>query len=326
MHVAFALPSPVRTGGGHGLAYAEAMAAGLHALGHTADILQGDDPRWPPGALPVIDGLLLPRLLHRLDELAASGAVALVHHALAAAGRDDASRAAVTAQMQAMLPKMRRVVATSQPVADQLRESFGRQDVRVVRPGMADRPRSMASGPSCTILSIGVLTPRKGHDRLLRAMARLGDLDWSLTIAGASGRDPGFEAALADLIPDLGLAHRVRLERNPSPAVLEEAWQQAALFASATLWEGYAAGVAEALRRGVPVVVTESGGASVPAVAGAVCPADDAPTFSKVLRRMVFDRSLRAAMAEAAWLAGQALPSWDKQVGLFADALFDEGD
>ncbi len=119
MHIAFALPGRADTGGG-GLAYAEAMAAGLRAMGHTMEVTEDDDPVWAPGVVPVIDGLLLPLLLPRLEALAQAGAVALIHHALARAGRDAGQRAEVAAAMRTMLPRLRRVVATSQPVADRL--------------------------------------------------------------------------------------------------------------------------------------------------------------------------------------------------------------
>ncbi len=91
---------------------------------------------------------------------------------------------------------------------------------------------------------------------------------------------------------------------------MEAAWQGADLFALATEWEGHAAAVAEALRRGLPVAVTRGGAAAelVPPEAGVACDAGDVDGLSKALRRLIFDAGLRADMAEAAWRAGQALP------------------
>ena len=51
--------SRLDTGGG-GLPYAEAMAAALRVTGHAVHVTEDDDPAWAPGAVPVIDGLLLP--------------------------------------------------------------------------------------------------------------------------------------------------------------------------------------------------------------------------------------------------------------------------
>ena len=325
MHIAFALPGRADTGGG-GLAYAEAMAAALRAMGHTASMTEDDDPAWAPGAVPVIDGLLLPHLLPRLDALAEAGAVALIHHALARAGRDAGQKDAVASVLRTMLPRLRRVVATSRPVADRLMQEFGLAAVDVVEPGAHDLPRNAAGDGTCRILSIGVLTPRKGHDVLLRALARLPDLDWSLTVAGAAGRDPDHATRLAALIPELGLAGQVRLIADPDGTALDAMWREAHLFALATRWEGYPASVAEALRRGIPVVVTEGDkpggvGALVPSGTGAVCALEDEPTLSKCLRRLVFDTGLRAEMAEGAWRAGQDLPGWPAQAALLEQAL-----
>ncbi len=326
MHIAFALPGRADTGGGGGLAYAEAMAAALRATGHTAHVTEDDHPAWPPGAVPVIDGLLLPHLRPRLDELAAAGAVALIHHALARAGRDAAQRAEVVDAMRAMLPRLRRVVATSRPVAGRLTVEFGLSAVDVVEPGAPDLPRNAPGSGTCRILSAGVLTPRKGHDVLLRALARLLDLDWMLAVAGSAGRDPDHAARLAALIPELGLSGRVRLLTEADGAALDALWRDAHLFALASRWEGYPTNVAEALRRGIPIVVTEGDkpggvGALVPAGAGAVCALGDEPTLSKCLRRLVFDAGLRAEMAEGAWRAGQRLPGWAAQAALLEQAL-----
>ena len=322
MHIAFALPGPAETGSSGGSHYIHGLVPALRALGHQVDVLEGAAPHLPPGALPVIDGMLLPRLQARADALAEAGAVALIHHVAAAAGRDESARAGTLTLERATLPRMRRVIATSQPVAAQIKEVFG-IDAQAVPPGARDLPRNPAAAASPAILAVGVLTRRKGHDVLLRALARLTDLDWTLTIAGDSGREPAHAAELAALIEELGLGRRAALHADPDPATLERDWARAGLFALATRWEGYAAGVAEALRRGIPVVVTEGGdaGALVPADAGAVVSREDPATLGKVLRRMLFDHALRTDMAEAAWQAGQALPSWAQQAATFAQAL-----
>lgn len=316
MLIAFCLPDQHATGGVGGAAYVAAMAAAMAAAGHQVALLEGPAPDLPPGAAPVIDTMLLPALLPRLDALVAADAVALVHHLGAAAGQDEAARRAAHEMERSALPRFRRVVATSAPVATRLAAEFGVPEPHILLPGVADLPRS--DGPaaeSVQILSVGVLTPRKGHDRLLRAMARLTDLDWHLTIAGDARRNPVHAAAIEALIEALQLGGRATVLRNPDPAVLGTAWDQAGLFALATSWEGYATAVAEALRRGIPAVVTQGGesGTLLTQDCGAVCALDDPATLGKCLRRLLFDRALRLDMAEQAWRVGQALPGWAEQ-------------
>jgi glycosyltransferase involved in cell wall biosynthesis len=262
--------------------------------------------------------MLLPALGSRLDELVRHDAIALVFHPTARAGRNPAARPAVQAAEKAMLPALRRVVATSAEVAARLVDEFGvaAGAVHTVAPGMDLLPRTPgnAEGP-CRILSVGVLTPRKGHDLLLRALARLGDLDWTLDIAGADGRDPAHAGALAEIVSTLGLQSRVTLRRNPDAAALDALWRAADTFALPSRWEAYPAAVAEALRRGLPMLIGAGGAAAAmaPAAASLACALDDEPTMSKCLRRLVYDRALRMDMAAASWAAGQELPGWTEQ-------------
>lgn len=323
MHLAFALPEPAKTGGGGGTFYISNLAPALQALGHRFNVITGDDPTFPSGAVPVIDGMLLPLLRPRLDALAAADSVVLVHHVSAASGRNDGDRERVLTIEREMLPRMRRVIATSQPVAARLQTEFGLA-ASTVPPGARDLPRTVPPDPDHpVILAVGVLTRRKGHNLLLRAAERLTDLPWRLVIAGDATREPAHAAELAALAEELGLANRTKLLADPAPDALERAWSAASVFALATRWEGYPSAVAEALRRGIPPVVTDGGdaGTLVPADAGAVCPIDDLATFGKCLRRLLFDRGLRADMAEAAWQAGQELPSWNARAQEFLAIL-----
>ena len=52
-----------------------------------------------------------------------------------------------------------------------------------------------------------------------------------------------------------------------------------------------------------------------------VCPPGDADGLSKALRRLIYSADLRRDMAQVAWEAGAALPSWETQSRLFAEAL-----
>ena len=325
----FLPPLPAEAGGGNRTD--RALIAALRQAGHAVSLHEVGDAAslaracagLATGVVPVLDGMVL---RHATTDGAPAEAldgraVALVHHLAALTA--PASREQVREAERQVLARMRRVVATSAPVAARLAAEYGlpAELVRTVPPGMAVLPRSVGSGgPGCVVLSVGRLAPRKGHDRLLRALALLTDLDWRLDVAGDGFAEPGYAESLRALAAGLGVTPRLQLHVAPDAASLEALWAGADVFALASLRETTGAAVAEALRRGLPVAVTAAG-ELVPDAAGCVCLPEDQPTLSKSLRRMIFDTALRAEMAEAAWQAGQALPGWPLQATAFLDAI-----
>jgi glycosyltransferase involved in cell wall biosynthesis len=350
MQVSFFLPASLSPASG-AYDYNHRMAAGLRSLGHTVQVVmlpgQFPDPdaaavaaaqnAWTtlePGVVPVIDGMALPGFAGLAPALTARGTVALVHHPASL----ETGLAAATARRLADLEELvlravSHIVVTSDQTAGRLDAVFrtGRDKIAVISPGIGDRPRSPgplspgpgsqgADRPGCAILSVGALIPRKGHDVLMRALSRLFDLDWRLTIAGSADADPVHAQGILALAEKLGIARRVDIT---GPGELEPLWQGAELFALATWYEGYGTAMAEALRRGLPVATTATGAATmlVAPEAGVICAPGDVEQLSKALRRLIFDRTLRRDMAQAAWQAGQTLPSPETQVAAFAAVL-----
>lgn len=343
MRVACIAPAPFATVSG-GYEYDRRMVQGLRAAGHAVEVIElaGRHPlvdeaaraaagaAWDalaPGTRPVIDGLALPAFRDRASAFAQHRPVGLIHHPTALEmGRPEPDRACLRAAEQLLMPLLARVIVTSAFTGDRLVADFGvtRERIAVVVPGTDDAPRSTGSGgTACHILSVGTLVPRKGHDVLLRALARLRDLDWQLTIVGSSGRDSAYARSLSTLAAALGIAGRVRFTREVDGAALKTLWERSDLFALATYWEGYGMALAEALKRGLPVAVTAGGAAAslVPVEAGVVCRPGDHEELSQALRRLISDPALRGRMAEGASEAGAALPAWPAQVRTFADAL-----
>ncbi len=295
MRFAFLVPP----GSGPGTRYARCLGTALRAAGHEAEIDLNDVT---PDAVSVLDGALLPRSVP-------PGAVALLHRVPNGDWQPTAFRA---------------LIATSPAILQRLDEVGARASLVV--PGACDLPRSPGSGgPGCAILGVGTITARKGYATLLRALGRLADLDWTLGIAGSTAQAPEHAPTVAALAEELGLARRVRLVPDPDDAVLEALWRGADLFALMSEWEGYAASLAEALRRGIPAAASDAAAATLPTLAGAswgaTCAAGDVEGLSKAMRRLIYDRALRAALADGAWQAGQALPGWDAQARRFVTAI-----
>ena len=331
MKLALIVPAPFSAISG-GYLYDRRMVDGLRALGHAVEVIElaGRHPlpddvaeaaaRAALGtdAVPVIDGLGLPAFAPD----AVRGAIGLIHHPTALETGQDAE--ALRLRERALFPAMARLIATSRHTAERLVAEFGvaPDRVGVVEPGTEPAPRAVGGGAQVHILSVGTLIPRKGHDVLLRALSRLTDLDWALTIVGEP-RDPVHAHGLAALAVELGIAQRVTFAGGLSGPELEAAYARSDIFALATHWEGYGMAAAEALARGLPCAIT-AGGAIADVVPRAACvlaqPGDHA-SLSRALRRVIFDPALRTQMANAAWAAGQALPRWEDRAAAFVTEL-----
>lgn len=331
MKLALIVPAPFSAISG-GYLYDRRMVDGLRALGHAVEVIElaGRHPlpddvaeaaaRAALGtdAVPVIDGLGLPAFAPD----AVRGAIGLIHHPTALETGQDAE--ALRLRERALFPAMARLIATSRHTAERLVAEFGvaPDRVGVVEPGTEPAPRAVGGGAQVHILSVGTLVPRKGHDVLLRALSRLTDLDWALTIVGEP-RDPVHAHGLTALAVELGIAQRVTFAGGLDDAALEAAYARSDIFALATHWEGYGMAAAEALARGLPCAIT-AGGAIADVVPRAACvlaqPGDHA-SLSRALRRVIFDPALRTQMANAAWAAGQALPRWEDRAAAFVTEL-----
>jgi glycosyltransferase involved in cell wall biosynthesis len=338
MRIALLVPGPFSTvSGGYG--YDRRLVEGFRQRGHAVEVveLQGRHPLPDDAALAsaraalagvaedariVIDGLGLPSFAPLATDLERRRVIGLIHHPTAIEpGVPEDERAELKKLETLLFPRMARLVATSQLTADRLPLEFpvSAERIGVVEPGTDAAPRAKGSGgPGCAILSVGVLVPRKGHDVLMRALARLTDLDWHLTVVGGP-RDPVHAKTLAALAEELNLANRVTFAGEVTGAELEALYAGADLFALATHWEGYGMAAAEALARGLPVAVTAGGAIAdvVPRTAGVIAAPGDVAALSRAMRRPIFDTALRAEMAEAAWKAGQALPRWPDRADAF---------
>jgi glycosyltransferase involved in cell wall biosynthesis len=343
MHLSLIVPAPFeQVSGGYG--YDRRMVAELRARGDAVSVVElngtfplADDAardaacaswdRLAETTRPVIDGLALPAFAGMEDALAARGAIGLIHHPTALeTGFTDAERESLRGMERRLYGRLHRLIVTSEPTAERLVTDFGvqRERIAVVTPGTDDAPRRAGSGgPGCEILSLGTLVPRKGHDVLLRALARLFDLDWHLTIVGSPRRNPVHAGRLVALTEELDVAPRVHFAGEVTGDALEALWRGADLFALATWFEGYGMAVAEALKRGLPVAVCAGGAAAalVEPESGVVCEPGDTVQLSKALRRLIFSSSLRAEMGEVAWQIGQKLPHWQAQAELLAENL-----
>lgn len=298
----------------------EAMAAAVEALAAL-----------PPDAPLLLDGLVFgaidPEGLARVR----APVCAMIHHPLAhESGLSPARRARLRATETANLRVAAHVAVPSPHTATVLRAEYGvpPERISVAPPGFDPATGPREAGHPPLILSVGILHPRKGHDVLLDALARIADLDWQAVIVGAD-HDPPHAEALRRQAEALGLGARVRFAGLASDEALGALYRRATLFALATRYEGYGMVLGEALRHGLPIVSCRAGAVpdTVPEGAGLLVPPEDPDAFAGALRRVLSEPALRDGLARAATAAGASLPGWAdtaEAVGAALDRLVAE--
>jgi glycosyltransferase involved in cell wall biosynthesis len=338
------VPGDLRTPTG-GYGYDRRMAESLVARGWAVSVLRidGDWP-WPgqatraearariaalpDGACVVADGLAFGVLA---DEVAPHAQrlrwVALVHHPLHLETGLDAPRAqALRGQEAAALALAQRVIVTSaRTVDDVLALGVPRERVAVVEPGTdpvapAPPPRKP---PGVQLLCVATLVPRKDHALLLRVLATLGHLDWTLHCVGSTTRDAALAQRLQVATASGALVGRVRWHGELNGDALQARYAAADVFVLASRHEGFGMVINEALAHGLPIVASRGGALAdtVPGSAGLRVPVGDEAAWRAALTAVITDAALRARLAEGARAAAARLPSWADQAARFADAI-----
>ncbi|WP_298585509.1 glycosyltransferase family 4 protein [uncultured Kocuria sp.] len=331
-----------------GSLYDRRLVAALDALGRPARLVPvaGD---WPapdgaararlrralgapaPGRAVVLDGLVGCAAPETVDDAVRSGVPVhlLVHLPLPAeTGLDPAIARELARREAAALAAATGVLTTSAWAARDVCRRYGTADAAVAEPGAERRPVAAGSSPP-RLLCLASLTPRKNQRLLLRALAPLAGLDWTLDLVGPEG-DPrhvhGLRAAVREL-PDPG---RVRCPGPLEGAALARQWARTDLLLLPSTAETYGMVVTEALAHGVPAVVAAgtgavealdgtpgprgADGAGAPGAgsrAGAALDPADPSAWTEVLRDWLTDPALRGQWRAAALARRERLRGWE---------------
>ena len=286
----------------------------------------------PDQAAVVIDGLamgalpeVVARHAQRLD------ITALLHHPLGdESGLNEDDQQRFHRSELSALAHVARIIVTSHFTARRLPElavHYGlplNTNVTVVEPGVTKAPISPAAAPGepLRLLCVATLTPRKGQDVLVQALAGVAGDHWFCDCYGGA-RDPEFTQRVEQLIELNGLQASVRLHGECSGEALEAAYRSAHALVLPSWYEGYGMVVSEALAHGLPVITTTGGALrdTLPEGAGLSVEPGDSEALQDALSRFCHDGQLRQRLRQGAALARNALSDWQAAGDKFAAAL-----
>ncbi|MFE0043473.1 glycosyltransferase family 4 protein [Streptomyces albireticuli] len=286
----------------------------------------------PDGSVVLLDGLVacgVPDVVvphaRRLRQ------AVLVHLPLAdETGLAPGDAARLDARERETLRAAGAVVATSPWAGRRLtaRHGLDARRVRIAAPGTDPAPLAAGDPSGSRLLCVASLTPRKGQDLLVEALADLTDLPWSCLCVGPPGRDTAYATRLRHLIEGHGIGDRVRLAGPRNGGELAAAYAAADLTVLASRAETYGMVVTEALARGVPVLATAVDGvpetlgrAPDGSTPGILVPAGDPVALASALRRWLTDPGLRRRLKASAGRRRGMLDGWGTTTRELAEAL-----
>jgi glycosyltransferase involved in cell wall biosynthesis len=286
--------------------------------------------RIPDGAVVLLDGLIAsaaPEALvaqaHRLRE------VVLVHMPLGHRP-PDGEAAAVRAREREVLAAAAAVVTTSAWARRRLDELYAlpADRVHVAEPGVDAAGLAPGTAAGDALLCVAAVTPDKGHDVLLDALATTTDLSWRCACVGSLDRDPAFADRVQRAARKQGLGERVRFPGPRTGPELERAYAGADLLVLASRAETYGMVVTEALARGLPVLAAEVGGvtealghAQDSTRPGLLVAPGDPAALGAALRAWLGDAELRGRLRRAARERRASLRGWAATTSVLAGVL-----
>jgi glycosyltransferase involved in cell wall biosynthesis len=190
----------------------------------------------------------------------------------------------------------------------------GRDHLPAARPDAgAVAARARAPGPLRVLFASSVV-PEKGLHRVLEAVGHTGRLSIELDVAGALDVDRAYVRRVRALVARLGLSARVRLHGLLRGDALWALYARSHVLALPSDVEAYPLAVVEALGFGLPVLVTDRGGAREVVGVGpqARClPPANLAAWAESLTSLDSDRAGLARAGRAALERHPTLGTWD---------------
>lgn len=207
---------------------------------------------------------------------------AKVFHAIEAATARFTDKVIVVSSYDKQLARRKRVV--------------GDDRMEVVHNGIHDDPsfrRAIPDRNPVKLIMVARMDHQKDHLVLIETLRNMKDLEWNLDLVGDGPQRPTIE----DRISEVGLSQRVRVLGLRTD--VHDLLAQAQVFVLTSHWEGFPLTTLEAMRAGLPVVVSDVGGAAEAIVhgrTGLTVVRNDIGSLSEALRKLITNSELRSTM------------------------------
>ena len=319
------IDDPARPSGGN--TYDRQVCRGLAVLGWavhqhpigSAAALAHVLARIPDGAVVLLDGLIASPAPEALVPHAPRLRQVVLMHMPLGDRREREVLAAAAA-----------VVATSAWTRRRLGELYAlpADRVHVAEPGVDAAGLAPGTAAGDALLCVAAVTPAKGHDVLVDALATATDLSWRCACVGSLDRDPAFADGVRRATRTKGLGDRVRFPGPRTGPELDRTYAAADLLVLASHAETYGMVVTEALARGLPVLAADVGGVNE-ALGKAqdgtrpgllVAPGDPA-ALGAALRNWLGDAELRGRLRRAARERRASLRGWPATTSVLSGVL-----
>lgn len=153
---------------------------------------------------------------------------------------------------------------------------------------------------------------KKGQEILIKALALMGDKQVSVKLVGLV-KDQGYYQQLVKLVEQNGLSEQVNFCGFKEGVSLAQEYAKANILVFPSLFEPYGMVVQEAMRFGLPIIASDTGG--IPeqvrdGIEALLVPPGDAQALAQAIRKIIDNPNLRETLIKNAQEKLKTFPSW----------------
>jgi GalNAc-alpha-(1->4)-GalNAc-alpha-(1->3)-diNAcBac-PP-undecaprenol alpha-1,4-N-acetyl-D-galactosaminyltransferase len=194
-----------------------------------------------------------------------------------------------------LYPKAKGIIAQTETALKIYKQQFRHNNIIVIGNPIQQIGFNDKGKHEKMILTVGRLINSKNHDKLIEVFCSINKPEWKLIVVGGDALKQKNMIRLSELISELKAGNRVIIKGYQN--TINELYQQAEVFAFASVSEGFPNVIGEAMSAGLPVVAFDCVAGPSEMIQngenGYLVPVNDYNTFRERLEQLMSDASLR---------------------------------